>query len=375
MKTVIIIPTYNEKENIGRLIEYLETKVFPKINPKEFAMHILVIDDSSPDGTSDLVKSLEKKYPNVYLFLNQKKAGLGAAYLNGMSYAADKMQADLLFEMDADFSHDPDVIPQFLDHIKKGSDFVIGSRYIKGGSIPDDWGFHRKLMSRVGNFITRSILWSWDVADWTTGYRAIKTELFQKIRKEMDKSEFSGYTWQIGFLHKIYRLGYKISEVPINFIDRKFGQSKIGAEYIKNTLLYLFKVRIKELRQLIKFAIVGTIGFAVNTIILEILRRKGFSPDNAAAIGAEFAIISNFILNNSWTFKSQKISKVSNLVTKFLQFNLASIGSVLIQKVGIYLGISLFGENLYFIYYVLSVGIAMVLNYFIYSKIIWKNQK
>ncbi|NMB56441.1 glycosyltransferase family 2 protein [Candidatus Beckwithbacteria bacterium] len=374
-KTFIIIPTYNEKDNIGRLIEFIEEKVFPKIDKAKFAMHILIVDDSSPDGTADLVKKLQKKYKNLSLFLNKKKAGLGGAYMKGMTYAVDELDADLMFQMDADFSHDPLVIHAFLDKIDKGYDLVLGSRYIKGGSIPEDWGIHRKFMSLVGNLIVRAVLWTWTVNDWTTGYRAIKKEVFESLRKEMDRKEFSGYTWQIGFLHKTQRKGFKIAEVPINFIDREFGKSKIGAEYIKNTLLYIFKIRIRELDRIIKFAVVGVIGFVVNLTALEVFYKAfGIRPDNAAAMGAELAIISNFCLNNLWTFKDRKISDFRKLIIKFLQFNLTSLGAVLIQKVGVWLGLKFFGESYYLLYFIASVAVGMVYNFVMYNKVIWKKE-
>jgi len=374
MRAVIIIPTYNEKENIGRLIEHLESKIFPKIK-SQFQMHILVVDDTSPDGTAEVVKKLQKKFQNVHLFLNKQKAGLGGAYLKGMIHAVDELKADIMFEMDADFSHDPKVIPQFLEKIIQGNDLVLGSRYIEGGSIPSDWGWHRKLMSRLGNLTIRVIITKFDIHDWTTGYRAIKTELFQALRDEMKRAEFSGYTWQIGFLHKTVRKGFKVTEVPINFIDRTYGQSKLGFEYIKNTLKYIITIRARELSGVIKFAIVGFIGFLINYSAMEIFYRAfGISPNNAAAIGAELAIISNFTLNNIWTFKDKKITNFNQLVKKFFQFNFTSLGAIAIQWVIVGLGTNLFGKSLYQLYFFVALAIVMVYNYTMYTKVIWKKK-
>jgi dolichol-phosphate mannosyltransferase len=376
MKVVIIIPTYNEVKNIGRLLEYLFEKIFPKIDTKKFDMQILVVDDTSPDGTAKVVKKLQKKYKKLHLFLNKKKAGLGGAYMKGMEYATDSLGAEVMFEMDADFSHDPEVIPAFLKKISQGYDLVLGSRYIKGGSIPKDWGFHRKIQSRLGNLIIRIILSKFDIHDWTTGYRALTTKLFQELRSEMNKAEFFGYTWQIGFLHKTIRKNYKVAETPIHFIDRTYGQSKLGFEYFKNTLFYIFTIRFKELQQIIKFAVVGTIGFIVNYSAMEIFYKAfGISPDNSAALGAELAIISNFTLNNLWTFNHKKIKTFKKIAGKFLQFNLFSIGAVIIQKVVIWSGIKLFGQDLYQLYFIVAVGLAMILNYIIYTRVIWKDKK
>jgi dolichol-phosphate mannosyltransferase len=372
MKTVIIIPTYNEADNITKLVNYLEEKTFPAID-KEFQMHILVVDDNSPDGTAKVVKDLQKKYKNLHLLINPKKQGLGAAYLKGMEKAVDEMKADLMFEMDADFSHDPNVIPYFLEQIQDGSDLVLGSRYMKGGSIPKDWGIHRKFLSLVGNNTIRLIITNFKIKDWTTGYRAIRTPVFQQLRHEMKRKEFSGYTFQIGFLHKTLRKGFKISEVPIQFVDRKFGKSKLGAEYVKNTLFYIITIRIKELQTILKFVTVGLTSFLVNVLVLEFLYRSfGVSPDNAAAIGAELAIITNFVLHNLWTFKHKKITDKKQLFKKFVIFNLTSLGSVLLQKALVWAGIQLYGESLYFLYFVTAVFIGMIFNFFIYTKVIWK---
>src|SRR5579862_2698624 len=154
MKVVIIITTYKEKGNIERLIEILETQIFPKI--KNHDMNILIADDNSPDGTEDVVRNLMKKYKNLDLITGPKE-GLGAAYIRAMSYAIDKKQADVMFEMDADLSHDPTKIPAFLQKIDEGYDFVIATRYSQGGSIPSNWGLKRKMFSVFGNLLVRTI--------------------------------------------------------------------------------------------------------------------------------------------------------------------------------------------------------------------------
>src|SRR3989344_1126529 len=155
MKIVVINPTYNEKGNIERLITILEEEVFPKI--KNHEMHILVADDNSPDGTGKIVEDLTKKYKNLHLVTGPKQ-GLGAAYVRAMTFAIEKLDADVMFEMDADFFHDPHKIPEFLQKIDEGYDMAIGTRYSGGGSIPANWGLHRKAFSKVANMIIRVIL-------------------------------------------------------------------------------------------------------------------------------------------------------------------------------------------------------------------------
>lgn len=388
-KAIVIIPTYNEKGNITETIQALAT-VFKNI--KNWQMHVLVVDDSSPDGTANLVKDLQKKFKFVELLINKKKSGLGGAYLSGMNQAFNKLGADLVFEFDADLSHDPKKIPAFLKKIDQGYDFVLGSRYIEGGSIPQDWGFHRKFLSVVGNLFINFLMLDFSIRDWTTGFRAIKKEVYDVVEEEMHSELFSGYTFQIGFLHKTLRKGFKIAEVPFEFKDRVVGNSKIGPEYIKNTLLYLMRVRIKEIFEMrvVKFAIVGGVGALVQLISLAFWRLL-FTTDQlfvvANFLSIETAIVSNFILSNLWTFKDRKLEK-SQIPKKFLTLNLSSAGSIIIQTIiswatATYIGLyPVFTAPI--INYVVDTGViaavigilvGMVWNFFAYNTFVWKKKK
>lgn len=369
MKAVIILPTYNERENITSMLTSL---VHVMASVKGFSFEILVVDDTSPDGTAAEVKKFAKDHSNVFI-LTGKKEGLGKALLRGMTHAIDTMHADVIAQMDADLSHDPNVLPEFFKKISKGDDFVVGSRYIPGGSIPENWGIHRKIFSVVGNGIVRFGLGYPHVHDWTGGYRVFKKEYFQKAKESVSK--YSGYVYQIAFLHKAILDGAKIGEVPIRFTDRRFGRSKIAPlQYIRNVFFYVGQSRFMQLRKspFSKFAVVGTIGFTINTVILEMLVRSGFLPVAASAIGAECAIISNFFLNNGWTFKGKKIHGL-RLIPKFLQFNMTSLGALLIQSGTVALGTTLFGNDVYRWFYLMGVGIGLVWNYTMYSKVIWKH--
>lgn len=234
INVVIIIPTYNEVENISDLIDLIK-----KIKIKSYKINILIVDDSSPDGTAKIV---ERK--NVKLIINDKKVGLGKAYLIGMEFAINKMNADILIEMDGDFSHNPKYLKKLILNTKY-YDMVIGSRYIKGGSIPKNWGIHRKFISYFGNIVIRIML-GLKISDWSTGYRAIKKEVFLKIKESINDEMFFGYTFQIGFLDKAIKSDFKIKEIPINFTNRKTGKSKFGPKYLKNTFLYILKTKIKK---------------------------------------------------------------------------------------------------------------------------------
>jgi len=388
-KAIVIIPTYNEKDNIVQTINALEL-VFKKI--KNWEMQILVVDDNSPDGTAILVKALQKKIKFLNLLVNKKKSGLGGAYLSGMNQAFNQLGADVVFEFDADLSHDPKKIPEFLAKIDQGYDLVLGSRYIKGGSIPQDWGMHRKFLSVIGNRFINFLMLDFSIRDWTTGFRAIRKNVYQTVEKELHSERFSGYTFQIGFLHKALRANFKITEVPFKFKDRVAGNSKIGPEYIKNTLLYLMKVRIKEIlgKRVVKFAIVGAFGALVQLVALQLWRvvfpsEQIFVLANFLAI--ETAVCSNFILSNLWTFKDRKL-QTKQIPLSFLTFNLSSAGSILIQTVIAFATSKFIGIKPMFtlplFHYVVDTGtvsavvgilIGMFWNFFAYNTFIWKKKK
>jgi dolichol-phosphate mannosyltransferase len=373
MKAVIIIPTYNEKGNIEKLITVLEEEIFPKIKDE---MAILIADDSSPDKTADIVKGLMGKYKNLDLIVG-KKEGLGAAYIRGMTYAIEKMNIDVMFEMDADFFHDPTKIPEFLEQLKQGKDFVIGTRYSKGGSIPKDWGIHRKFLSVFGNMFIRLLFGKKGINDWTGGYRAIKKEVFLKEKEKL--GEFTGYTFQVGFLYNAVKDGFKVEEVPFNAKDRVLGKSKIpGLETIIKTLYFVIKVRIHELifGTFGKFLVVGGTGFIIQAVILKILV-EGFKADPSLSniLGAVVAIFSNFNLNNWWTFHKDKVTGVGRYFLKLLSFYATSaIGVLVIQTGTIYLGDHLFGRENYFIYFIAGTAVLMVYNFSMYRFVIWRKK-
>src|SRR5579859_1165248 len=168
MNIVVIMPTYNEAENVKKMIPLLEKDVFPKV--KNHTMHLLVVDDKSPDGTGKEVEKYMKEYKNVHL-LSGEKNGLGAAYVRGMKYAMDTMKADAVIEFDADFQHDPEDIPHLISAMDEGYDYVIGSRYIKGGAIPDNWGMDRKIKSRLGGIFAQIMFLMPNIHDLTAGYK------------------------------------------------------------------------------------------------------------------------------------------------------------------------------------------------------------
>jgi dolichol-phosphate mannosyltransferase len=395
-KAIVIIPTYNERENIRRLVPALQ-EVFADKMISDWDLGILVVDDTSPDKTYEVVADLQRKHKNLYLLVNKKKSGLGGAYLKGMAHAFIELKADVIFEFDADFSHDPKKIPQFLAAIDRGADMVLGSRYIRGGGIPKNWGFHRKFLSVVGNIIIAVVLTNFKIRDWTTGYRAITRKVYDSVHRHLDSERFSGYTFQIGFLHRTVQAGYKVVEVPFMFVDRTHGKSKLGPEYIKNTLMYIIKVRIEQLLQskVFKFVMVGGFGALVQLMSLQLYRF--LLPEFqisiltkyllATLLSIETAIVSNFIFNNIWTFSDRKL-KPAQIPSKFVQFNLTSMGSLLIQLaiaaagqqfIGIFDLFTLPILNVVvdtgMVFAVVGILVGMFWNFFAYTTFIWKKKK
>jgi len=373
-KAVVILPTYNEKENIDRLIPILENNVFPHI--KTYEMHILVADDNSPDGTADEVRKLMKKWKNIAISQGSKR-GLGAAYVRAMTYAIEKMDADVMFEMDADGQHDESKIPQFLKKIDDGYDMVIGTRYSGGGSIPDNWPLQRKAFSIVANLFVRLVFMKFSIHDWTGGYRALRKEVFLKEKKEL--TNYYGYIFQISFLHKAVRDGFKIAEVPFHFSDRTLGNSKIASiNYIFDVIRFVVITQIKEIifGKFGKFLVVGGFGFILQAVILRMFVEYFHkSPEWSNLIGAAVAIFSNFNLNNIWTFKNEKITSVKRYFLKMIQFYATSAFGVIVLQTGtITLGDILLGKKFYFIYFLFGTALVLIWNFTIYNKFIWKIQ-
>ena len=217
VKTFIVVPTYNEKDNLPFMIESL-------FNLNIEDLHILIVDDNSPDGTGKIADKIAEKHPSEVAVLHRKgKLGLGTAYLAGFKYCLDH-GADQIVQMDADFSHNPGKVTELLDRLQE-SDMALGSRYVKGGGLDDDWAFWRKGLSSFGNLYTRLIL-KMPIKDVTGGFRAWKRKTLEGIPLERVKSQ--GYAFQIEMAYITHLKGYAISEVPIYFADRSRGDSKMS---------------------------------------------------------------------------------------------------------------------------------------------------
>ena len=238
-KACVVIPTYNEAENIKSLLEKLEAAF---TNVSEYDIHIVVADDTSPDGTGDIVKEVAQKYKNVHLLLGERE-GMGAAYVRAFSHILDSY--DVVITMDADFSHPPEMIPDFLTKIDSGCDMVIGSRYIKGGGAPD-WPLKRRLISYFANVVARTVAGLYTVHDCTSNYRAYRTSVLRKI--PLQRLSNKGYAFVTTCLWEVYRQNTRVCEIPLVFYDRKKGETKLGRSDITEFFYNCFRLRLRSLK-------------------------------------------------------------------------------------------------------------------------------
>lgn len=234
--SVIIIPTYKEKDNVERMVR--------KIISLEKEFDVLFVDDASPDGTADIIRAMQQEFEGrIHLEERQGKLGLGTAYIHGFKWAISKGY-DFIFEMDCDFSHDPDDLIRLYDACAKdGADVSIGSRYVKGGKV-SNWPLKRILMSYFASVYVRMILWI-SIKDTTAGFKCYRRKVLETI--QLDGVTFKGYAFQICMKYAAKRHGFKITEVPITFVDREFGESKMSTGIFKEAFFGVWKMRRMKL--------------------------------------------------------------------------------------------------------------------------------
>jgi dolichol-phosphate mannosyltransferase len=231
---MVIVPTYDERENIDALIG--------RLMALPFGLHVLVVDDHSPDGTADIVRAWKAREPRVHLLERAGKLGLGSAYREGFRYALDH-GAELIFEMDADFSHDPDAIGGFLE-AARNADLVLGSRYLDGKATVVNWPLSRLILSYSANLYTRLIT-GLPVHDATGGFKCFRRHALESIR--LDRVQSDGYSFQIEMSFKLWKKGFRIREIPIVFTDRTAGQSKMNRRIIWEAAGMVWRLRLQDL--------------------------------------------------------------------------------------------------------------------------------
>lgn len=230
MKTLVIIPTYNESENIEKIV--------PVVLEKDSSIHVLIVDDNSPDGTGKIADSMSQESDRIFVIHRQNKAGLGTAYLTGFKFALAKGY-DLIFEMDCDFSHDPKYLPHFLKAIRD-ADLVLGSRYISGVNVIN-WPMSRLLLSYFANVYSRMVT-GLKVKDATGGFKCFRRKVLEAI--ELDRVKSNGYSFQIEMSFRAWKKGFKIKEIPIVFEDRKVGQSKMSKKIVREAIWMVWRLRL-----------------------------------------------------------------------------------------------------------------------------------
>lgn len=234
MNVLVVIPTYNERPNIERMLREVRRNVA--------SCGILVVDDGSPDATADLVEDLNEEIGELHVLRRKVKSGLGSAYRDGFQWGIEHGY-DAFVEIDADFSHDPASLPTLIAAAQQGADVVIGSRYVAGGEIPD-WSWHRKLLSWGGNQYA-SLMLGLDVKDSTAGFRVYRASLLNAI--DFQSVQADGYGFQIEMTYRSRRIGATIHEVPISFIDRELGDSKMSGSIITEALWLVTKWGVERL--------------------------------------------------------------------------------------------------------------------------------
>lgn len=365
-KICFVLPTYNEEENIGNIIQQILKE---EKSQSKHTFTILVVDDNSTDETQTIVQSYISSNSKVHLVTGQKK-GLGDAYKRGFKYALNDLKADLIFQMDSDGQHDTSLIPDFVSYIEEGKDVVIGSRFVEGGTTPD-FSFSRLLMSKVGNLLVRYVGGITQLQDCTSGYRAIRASYL----KELDFSYLStrGYSFQSSLICDLAWRGADISEIPIEFSSRQGGDSKLALRDQIEFLLNIPRLGFRNLEDFMKYSLVGVSGVFVNLgLYLFLTRYYEISEVVAPLIAIESALISNFILNNFWTF-GKRVTQ-SRIRVKFIKFHLVSGLSALINY-SVFLALFLVFGLFDILANLIGIGLAAIVNYLINSNWTWKNNK
>ena len=232
---VVVLPTYNERDNLRHAL----ARIREVADGHGLQLHTLIVDDNSPDGTGELADELAASVPDVSVLHRAGKEGLGKAYIAGFKHALG-MGATRIFEMDADLSHDATYLPHFLRLIDQGADLVLGSRYVKGGGV-ENWGLSRKVISRGGCLYAQTIL-GLPLRDLTGGFKCFRDTVLRTI--DLDSVDTKGYGFQIEMTYRAFKLGFKVVELPIIFVDRKVGESKMSNDIVVEAMKSVWKLRL-----------------------------------------------------------------------------------------------------------------------------------
>ncbi len=314
-KVCFVIPTYNEAQNITPMLQRL-TGLY---GGARFAF--LIADDDSPDGTGKLAREFAESDPRVHV-LRGARRGLGDAYVRGISHALGALGAEVVVQMDADFSHDPADAGKLIARLDEGAaDVAIGSRYTEGGAIDASWSGLRRLLSSGGNQLARRVAGLAPVRDCTAGFKALAAPALRAAR--VGEIRVQGYAFQVVLLHRLLRAGARVVEEPIYFREREHGSTKLGMRDLFEFFCNVWWLRLSSRRTFIKFALTGLSGAVVNLGSFEALLALGMHKLIASPLAIELSIIWNFLLNNYWTFADRVMPGRKRV--RGLKFNLVSL--------------------------------------------------
>lgn len=372
MNVVVIIPTYNEAENLKRLIPVLaeEFKKIPAHN-----LYALIVDGNSPDGTSDLVKEFQKQYQFLKLYTETKKAGLGAAYIVGFKHAMAQLNADVIIEMDADFQHDPKDLVRLMQEIDAGYDYVIGSRFVKGGSIPQSWSIKRKLFSTLGSIFSKVVLWVFDINDFTSGFKASRVHGFVD-KLNLDAILTKGFAYKIELLYRMHKLGAKVKEIPIAFGLRDRGDSKMERDNLMDSMRVVLTIRFLENKSFFMFIIVGFIGLGVDLLLFNVFRISILPSRFASALSGFIAMFVTYFFNNTWSFNDRKIRSGSQTIRSLVIYCLSSYVPIFVRSLLVSIATHRFTDVWYVANgaFLLGLIFGLAWNFTVYSKIVWRKK-
>lgn len=365
-KVVIIIPTYNEALVISDTIHqvFATTAAIP-----DKKISVLIFDSNSTDNTAVIVQSLQAQYETLHLLSEQQKSGLGSAYWQAMHHAMHDLHADIVVEFDADLSHQPKYLIPMLAAMDQ-QDVVVGSRYVSGGSIPASWPLHRKFLSIFGNLTARSLL-SPKYRDLTSGFRATRCSVLKKLMPQQFLS--NQYAYKLHLMWLLHQHKVRVLEIPIEFVDREKGVSKLPKHSIVDSLRVLLMLRLSTLKRYLSMCLVGLLGMVVQLVTYNLLRFN-LPPLKAAQIAVLVAIIHNYLLNNRYTFKRKSPLRSMQKMKSLTLFSAYSLMMINMQSYLLNWAILRFGrgyivENSLF-FSVIVIG--SVINYFFYSKLVWR---
>ena len=320
--TCFVIPTYNEAPDIVPLLRRL-TGLY-----RDADTAFLIVDDESPDGTARLVREFAASDDRVRL-LEGPRRGFGQAYVRGMVHALETLGAGVVVQMDADFSHDPADAGRLLARLADGgpgggADVAIGSRYVTGGTIDPRWHLGRRLLSRWGNRFARWIAGVRGVRDCTAGFKAIRADALRAAKVE--DVRVRGHTFQVVLLHRLIHAGARVVEEPIHFRDREHGRTKLGIGSVLEFFYSIWWLRLASHRTLVKYGLTGLAGALVNLGSFQILLELGLHKFLASPIAIELSIVSNFLMNNYWTFADRAMLGRKRI--RGLKYNLVALATL-----------------------------------------------